>query len=314
MSPLLTSLRQTLGSFRLLWLIYGITLVLGLVAALPFYSTFNVETQNSLAFQELLSGFDYTVFSDFWHRSKPAIRPLISVGRWLGLLYLFLSVFFAGGILLRFAQPNVRFNVDTFWQGCTHYVGRFMRLLGVTFLFAVISGSIWLIIGSLVGYGMSNDVTEQGQLWIGVVFFAFFALTVTLVLCINDYAKVILFREDQHSALRAFGLALRLVLRHPGKTYGLYLLLILIGTGLFGIYFLLDSVVLMSGWLTILLMFVIQQTLVFARVGLKVWALGTAYHVYGSLPKAEPVLRPQPITTPTQETTPVADNPESTTE
>ncbi|MBD2700565.1 hypothetical protein IC229_07960 [Spirosoma sp. BT702] len=311
MAPLLTSLRQTLGSFRLLWLIYGITLVLGLVVALPFYSTFSVETQHSLAFQELLNGFDYTVFSDFWHRSKPAIRPLISVGRWLGLLYLFLSVFLAGGILLRFAQPNTRFDVGTFWQGCTHYVGRFMRLLGATLLFAVISGSIWLIAGSLVGFGLSDDVTERGQLWIGSIFFGFFALTVTLVFCIGDYAKVILFREDQHSALRAFGLALRLVLRHPGKTYGLYLLLILIGTGLFGLYFLIDSVILMSGWLTILLMFIIQQTLVFARVGLKVWALGTAYHVYGSLPKPEPVLRSQPIVTPVQATATVSDNPES---
>ncbi|GAB3992832.1 hypothetical protein GCM10028807_26580 [Spirosoma daeguense] len=309
MNSLLLSFRQTLGSLRLVWLLYGITLVLGLIAALPFYNTLKVEGQDSLAFEELLNGFDYTVISDFLHQSKKAVNPLVSVGRWLGLFYLFLSVFFAGGILLRFAQPNSRFDAGTFWQGCTHYVGRFLRLLGVTFVFVLIGGGLWLVAGSLVAVLANDAVTERGQFWIGLSFFVLFALTVTLVLCINDYAKVILFREDQRSALRAFGLAGRLVLRNPVKTYGIYLLLILVGTGLFGIYFLLDSLILMSGWLTILLMFVVQQALIFIRVGLKVWALGTAYSVYGFLPKPQPLLRPEPVIETVQETSIPPENP-----
>ena len=65
MKALSASFRQTLGSLRLVGLLYGITLVLGLLAALPLYNTLKVEDQNSLAFLNLLNGFDYTVFSDF---------------------------------------------------------------------------------------------------------------------------------------------------------------------------------------------------------------------------------------------------------
>lgn len=298
MNTLSTTLRQTIGSIRLLWLIYSITLVLGLLAALPFYNTLKVEDQNSLAFLNLLNGFDYTIYSDFMHRSQRVISPLISVGRWLGLVYIFLSVFFAGGILLRFSQSNNPFNSGLFWQGCSHYFGRFLRLFLVTLLFVIIGGGLWLVVGSLVGVALNDTLTERGQFWIGVTFFALFALTATLILCIGDYAKVLMFREDEHNAFRAFGQAGRLVFGNLARTYGLYLLLILIGTGLFGIYFLLDEAILMSNWLTILIMFVIQQSMIFVRVGLKVWSLGTAYNQYEKLPKPIPVLQPVRLVTP----------------
>lgn len=301
MNPLVSSFRQTRQLTRLLWLIYGITLVLGLLAALPFFNTLKVEDQDSLAFLNLLNGFDYTVFSDFMHRSGRAVSPLVSVGRWLGLVYIFLSVFFAGGILVRFSQPANRFNTGLFWEGCAHYVGRYLRLSGVTLLFVVVGAGIWLVIGSLVSVAVSDLYTERGLFWIGAVFFVLFVVTATLLLCIGDFAKVLMFREDKRGAFRAFGQAGRLVLRNPSKTVGLYWLMILLGTALFGIYFLLDDAILMSGWSTITVMFLIQQALIFARVGLKVWWLGTAYTVYQALPRPTPVLQPVPIHVPISE-------------
>lgn len=292
------TLRQTLGSLRLVWLLYAITLVMALIAALPFYNTLKVEDQNSLAFLSLLEGFDYTIYSDFMHRSGHTIMPLLSVGRWLGLVYLFISVFVAGGILLRFSQPRSPFSVGLFFQGCVQYVGRFLRLFAVSFLFVVVGGGIWLVMGTLANVLMEDVLTERGLFWIGAGFFALFMLTVTLVLCISDYAKVLMFREDEQRALRAFGQAGRLVLRHLGRTYGIYWLLILIGTGFLGIYFLIDNWVTMSGWLTIVVMLIVQQGLVFARVLLKVWSLGIAYAMYGALPTSLPAQRIVPISIP----------------
>lgn len=294
MNQLITSFRQTLRSSQLLSLIYGITLILGLLVALPFYNTLKVEDRNSLSFLNLLNGFDYTIFSDFMHRSGRVLAPLMSVGRWLGILYLFLSVFFAGGILTRFAQMSALgsadpFTIGLFWQACGYYFGRLLRLFGVTLLFVAIGGGLWLVIGSLVGVALSDTLTERGQFWVGMTFFVAFVLTATVALCIGDYAKILMVREDETNAFRAFGRAGRLVLSNIGKTYGLYCLLILIGTGLFCIYFLIDSIVLMSNWFTILLMFVVQQTLIFARVVLKVWSLGTACNVYPTLPKLTPI-------------------------
>ena len=300
MNRLSTAFRQTLGSLRLVWLIYGVTLVLGLLTALPLYSTLKAEDQNSLAFMNLLDGFDYTVFSDFMHSSGRAISPLMSVGRWMGILYVFLSVFVAGGILSRFAQPmgsrpGVPFHIGQFLSVCSQYVGRFLRLFGVTLLFILVGAGIWLVIGSLMSVMFSDSLSERGLFWIGLVFFGLFVLTATLLLCIGDYAKVLMFREDERNAFRAFGRGGRLVWRNMGKTYGPYWLLIGIGTGLFTFYFLLDDLITMRNWPTILIMLVTQQALIFARVGLKVWWLGTAYGVYETLPKPAPTVRPTPV-------------------
>ncbi len=294
---LVTSLRQTLGSLKLVWLLYWLTLALALLAALPFYNVLKAEDQNSPVFLNLLTGFDYTIFSDFMHRSGRAVSPLLSVGRWLGLVYIGLSIFVAGGILGRFAQlsgprPAAAFHMGPFLLVCSQYAGRFARLFGVTLLFVLIGGGLWLVVGSLVGIALNNTLTERGQFWIGLFFFGLFALTATFLLCIGDYAKVLMFREDERNAFRAFGRAGRLVLRNPAKTYGLYALFIGIGTALFGLYFVLDDLIPMRNWPTILFLFVIQQAFVFARVGLKVWALGTAFGGYETLSPAVPAMAP----------------------
>ncbi|WP_018620345.1 hypothetical protein [Spirosoma luteum] len=301
MNVLSHSLRQTLVSVRLIGLIYCVTLVLGLLVALPFYDTLIVEAHSSRAFLTLLDGFDYTVYTDFMHNSQKALSPLFGVGRLLGVGYIFLSIFFAGGILLRFAQPGTPFNAGLFWQGCTYYVGRFLKVFGVTALFLLVETIIWLIAGSLVGFALSDSLTERGIVWIGVVFFSLFVLTSTLLLCIGDYAKVLMFRDDELNPFRAFGRAVRFVFRNLGRTYGLYCLLILAGSALFGIYFLIDSLIPMSNWGTILLMFLLQQSLIFVRTGLKVWSLGLAYAVYETLPHPLPIPTPVPLVTPVPE-------------
>lgn len=300
MNALVLSFRQTLGSLRLIWLLYGVTLGLGLLAALPLYNTLKVEDQNSLAFLNLLNGFDYTVFSDFIHRSGRAISPLMSVGRWIGVLYVLLSVFVAGGILEQFAQlsashTRVPFQAGTFLAACTHYAGRFLRLFGVTGLFVLVGAGLWLVIGTLVGITLSDTFTERGVFWVGLIFFTLFVLTATLLLCIGDYAKVLMFRENERNAFRAFGRAGRLVWSNPGQTFGPYWLLIGIGTGLFGLYFLIDAIITMRNWPTILIMLVVQQAFIFARTGLKVWSLGTAYRVYERLPKPAPIVLPTSV-------------------
>ncbi len=294
MNVLSNSLRQTLGSIRLVGLIYCVTLVLGLLVALPFYDTLTVEARSSMAFLRLLDGFDYTVYTDFMHNSRKALSPLFGVGRLLGVVSIFLNIFFAGGILLRFAQPDNPFNVGLFWQGCIYYVGRFSRIFGVTALFLLVGTIIWLIVGFLVGYALSDSLTERGIFWTGAIFFMLFVLTSTLLLCIGDYAKVLMFREDEFNSFWAFGRASQFVFKNIARTYGLYWLLILVGSALFGVYFLLDDFIPMSNWGTILLMFLIQQSLIFARTGLKIWSLGVAFAVYETLPHPLPVSIPMP--------------------
>lgn len=268
--------------------IYLVNALLGLLILLPSYATLKSEAGPSMAFSQLLDGFDSTVYSDFMAASMKAVSPLLSVGRWLGALWLVLSVFFTGGILQQFSQAQP-FELSTFLAHCTPYFGRFFRLLGVTLLFLLVSLLIPLLIGGLIGGALFESVTERELFFVGLVTGLVAVGFGTLVLCIGDYARVWLFREAGNSAFRAFGKAGRFVLSHPGKTYGPYALLMLLGTGLFGLYFLLDDLIGLQNWPTIFLMFLVQQAFIALRIFLKVWNLGTVLTVYTSLAEPRPV-------------------------
>lgn len=319
---MLTTLKISLHSRPMLAVLYGVTLALGLLVALPMFSTLKAEDGDSLAPLQMLSGFDYTVYSDFMAQSDKAISPLLRVGRWAGLAYLLVSVFFAGGILYRFSQPGPAFRMVDFWRASSTYFRRFLGLLGVTALFVFSAGFIWLVVGVLVIAGLEDTLTERGLFWIGAFFFGLFALAATLVLCISDYAKVVMFRDDETNPFRAFGRAARLVRRNPRATFGRYWLLIALGTGLFGFYFLLDELIGMTNWPTIIIMVIVQQVFILSRIVLKVWNLGVVYSTYskGNLvirQLGEPGVGPpystnQPIAQSTNElNTPSDSNPDS---
>ncbi|KAB7729096.1 hypothetical protein F5984_15720 [Rudanella paleaurantiibacter] len=286
-SPLLL----TLKSRPMLAILYGASLALGLLVALPLFSTLTAEDADSLAPLRMLPGFDYTVYSDFMAENEKAVSPLLRVGRWVGVAYLLLSVFFAGGILYRFTQPGfaqpgntkpgLGFRTVDFWRASSTYFGRYLRLLGVTGLFVFSAGLIWLVIGALAIVALTDTFTERGLFGIGAGAFGLFSIAVTFILCVGDYAKVIMFRDDERGAFRAFGTAVRFVWRNLRATYGRYWLLIGLGTGLFGLYFVLDELIGMSNWFTIGLMLLIQQAFILSRIVLKVWNLGIAYNLYG---------------------------------
>ena len=279
MKNFLQAFTLTRQSGRLVLWIYGTNVLLSLLILLPAYGTLKDEAGPSMAFTRLLGGFDYTVFTDFMARSSSAVNALLSVGWWLGVLWLVLNVFLAGGILLRFAQPQQPIRAGIFLAGCAQYFRRFAGLLGVVLLFSGLLVIIILLVGTLTGAALYNSVTEQELFYVGVCTLLVGVLTGSLVFCIGDYAKVLQFRQDDHNPFRAFGRAGRFVLANLGQTFGPYLLLIGIGTALFGLYFLIDELVGMHNWPTIMILFVVQQFLIAARIFLKVWSLGTAYSV-----------------------------------
>jgi hypothetical protein len=69
--------------------------------------------------------------------------------------------------------------------------------------------------------------------------------------------------------------ATKFVFRHFGKTYGLYLAVVVFSLALFLLYFVLDGLVMMRTPLTITLILLVQQLFIWLRIGTKVWLMGS---------------------------------------
>ncbi len=271
---MLTTILLTLRQYRMLLLLHGITLLLALPVALGLFGAINSESDRSLAPLNLLSGFDYTVFTDFMNQHSGAIWPLVHTGWYAALTYLLVSVWTTGGVLNSFATG---FRAGSFWQAGAYYFGRNVRLFGVTLLFAIPLLVVAILVGSLLVIAVEDTLTERGIALICFAVLAVFGLLLALLFCVANYARVMLFRTDDAVAFRAFGAASRFVRANLRATFGPYLLIMAIGGALFGLYFLLEAALPTRNWLLILLLTMVQQAFIFCRIALKVWALRVAF-------------------------------------
>lgn len=269
-----------LPSSRVWLLLYGIALLLALPGTYALFVSLNEVAGDSRAPLQLLDGFDYTVFSDFMQDNDKAIGPALRAGVLTSLLFVLVWAWASGGLLYSFQLPDP-IPMPSFWQVGTHYMARYVRLLGVTALFTLAVFLVPFLIGILLATVFSDALTERGLFWLGFGGFAVGGLGTLLVWCVADYAKVHMFRTDEQGAFRAFGLAGRFVLSHPRATVGRYLLLVALVAGLMGLYWLIDELLPMRNWPLIWLMVVVQQAIILGRLLLKIQMLRVAYTVSG---------------------------------
>ena len=84
-------------------LIFGITLLLGLSLALPFFFSFKTAVGSSVVSKTL----DYTMFHELIHSHSWNLESLLSQGRYMVLIFWLVMIFFVGGIVRTFL-PAIR--------------------------------------------------------------------------------------------------------------------------------------------------------------------------------------------------------------
>ncbi len=258
--------------------IYFVGFALALVIAVPFYKTILIEANGSVGLDVLVSKFDFMYFSDFLRVSGKAFKPFLPFIFILSLFYLFLNVFFSGGILYSF--KNKSFSILIFISACLNYLGRFLFLfLFSFFLLAILLGisTFLFFLFALFAQG-GNERTYffamLPPLGIMVSFFSF-------VIVQNDYAKVIIVENPKLSVSEAFWRSFVFVWRNP-STLVVFGLIVLLGLLCMLIYLCLDAIIGMHSATTIIVMVIFQQLLIFSRTFLKILTLGYANEFYSS--------------------------------
>ncbi|HEY7545201.1 MAG TPA: hypothetical protein VID27_09980, partial [Blastocatellia bacterium] len=108
----------------------------------------------------------------------------------MGLIYLVVSAFFAGGIIEVFASEDGRFTMKKFFSGCGNCFWRFFRLLLMSIIFYAIAGGIfiWLVF-SIDSSDKLSTVERPGALKTLTAALLMAAL-MALVGAIQDYARI----------------------------------------------------------------------------------------------------------------------------
>ncbi len=267
---MITSLRRAIGAgtsraFSARLLIVGLWLINLLAAAalaIPLGASLQSSIGASLVHERLRTGFDMGWFGELQGTAQGLLSTftptVVGAGAffnnleaWLsgelwrgipalvvaGSIYLLLWTFLQGGILTRLSlrREEAPSAAGFFASG-----GRFfLRFLGLALMSGVLYAGVYRLGRWLFPAleELSRDVTvERTALWLVVAAAVLIAFLLCLINLIFDYARMAIVLEGRKNPLRAAYHAVRLILRHPGQTLGLYALLGLLGLGLLAVY------------------------------------------------------------------------------
>ena len=112
--------KNSLRRPKMILLIFGITLLLGLTLALPFFFSFKTAVGSSVVSKTL----DYTTIKELIHSHSWNLESILSQGRYMVLIFWLVMIFFVGGIVRTFNKED--YSVSTFFAGAGVNFFRFL--------------------------------------------------------------------------------------------------------------------------------------------------------------------------------------------
>jgi len=198
----------------------------------------------------------------------------------LGVLYLLLQTFLAGGFIGVFRAPQGGWTLRGLLHGSGFYFGRLFRVALVALLLA------WLVFLMNAPFARFADrqaresVAETTALAWSVGRHALLLVALLLVQLVSSYAKVIVVVEERSSAILAWVSAAGFCLRHLRQVLGHYVAVVLLGAAALWLFLGADGLFSTTGYKTQLLALVLMQGLVLVRIVLRLGLLAGQTALY----------------------------------
>jgi hypothetical protein len=200
----------------------------------------------------------------------------------LALAFVVVWALFLGGAIERYAFDDVPRGISAVAASGARYWMRFIRL-------AVLAGFVYYGVYRLHDRAMDVleerliDVTEETTaMWATLGVYAVTALILVTVRACFDYAKIAIVVEDRSSALSSALRGIGFVVKHPVRSLGLVLLMVLITAIPLALYVVLRPSVVTPSWLGVAYAILIGQAWILSRMALRLTLVAGQTALYQS--------------------------------
>jgi hypothetical protein len=266
-------------SLRMIAWIYLGYLIIALLLAIPFFGLFRMAAGNSLLPDSLLGGFDATAIREILADSGKAFAfYLEGFMPWI-IAFLLFQVYLAGGSLSWISNPRGKFRLNGFHEHGLKFYWRFLKL---TFYFVIIQiiTALILYVPYILVTGSQTGLTDEAVVRPLVMIMAGHLILITFLLLWSDLVKSRLFEQDSRKVLKTMFRCLRMAVRRIFSFYFLGIILLLAPVALFAGFYLLRSSMVADTTGLIIVLFLVQQLMILARVYLRIWRLSSVYRFY----------------------------------
>jgi len=299
---MLITLREGFRSVGRNWglaaLVLATNLVLALVLAVPLASRLQADLEHQGASVGMMYGFDF----DWWSRWSDDARGVASSftpeifgngfafknldlllrGRipgldptilGVGVLYLLVQVFLAGGLLGVFRAPQGGWTFRGFVHGCGFY---FARILRVSLLALALAGAVFALDAPFARWvdDLARErVSERAAVALVFGRHALLLFALLLVHMASSFAKVVVVREERRSAALALVSSLGFCTRNLFAALGQYGVVIVLGLLLLAAFGAFDRRFAVTGWRSQLVLLGVFQAVLLGRITLRLGLL-----------------------------------------
>ncbi len=270
---------------RMLAVFYLANLFFGLLLMWPLRAMLKGFIGDSMMGEKLGGALDMDFLFEFIKHNEQAgsvffgLVLIVPAAAWL------FTLFLSGGALAIFAKGE-KYEPELFWGGAAKYFGRFCRLvlwslpvLALLFCLQYLeSGAQRLFFG--------KDPYENITYWGGWIKTGLRTFGFLLFGMILDYARIHAVLTDENKMRLSLRAGLRLISRNFLSTFGLALLLLVIGGLALAIYNSLANGLAAPSGLVILLLFLLQQFYMLFRATLRLMLYASQLHLYRALVSA----------------------------
>lgn len=274
------SVNTTLIKSRMAVYLWLFNIMFSLLIAAPFYFLIRNEASRSLMGDQLVRGVDFYFLGDLIAKYADT-GALLSGGIILPVLFfILLSLFFNGGIIGRlFAQTEKPSLKDFLSDGARYYIRFFRVFLISLFVYALVFGLLYRMIGGIFEVWTKNAVSERPLIWAANLKFIILLLLFSIVRMFFDYVRIRLVAEDSKKTIRATLLTFGFVFKRFFKAWGLYITAALVTLG-FGVIYLLGLKVIPNSGILFIVLLLWQQIYVISKMWTKILFFSGEYHLF----------------------------------
>jgi hypothetical protein len=268
--------RQSMRLFKLTGLFYLLNLTVAAIVAAPLAVFLARDLSHSLESARMFSNIDLAWVAEAFYNFKGFSATDIGVvGVALGVVFLLVNTFLAGGALALFRHEQ-----DAFFSSCARYFPRLFRLALVSIFFYGIVLALNGGIGRLISLARETSMEARPWTilhWLQIVVILFLMGVVNMIF---DYAKILCVAGNARSALRATSGAIRFVFSNRGRTLAVYWICSANALALFLAYHGLSELAGQESIAMVVLVLALRQAYVMFRIWVRLWTWSSELHVY----------------------------------
>ncbi|MBZ5725400.1 MAG: hypothetical protein LAP87_10410 [Acidobacteriia bacterium] len=289
--------RTLKGAKRLWFLFYAANLLAAAVAAAAAMSVPFQYLGHSAWAAQMVGNFDIQWLAEIFAASGGlSFQPVAAAMACAWAISGIVSLFLLGGAIHVFCA-RAPFAMKDFFAGCGKH---FWRLARLTIYSAIFYIAVF-VVGGLLSF-MGRKLWGEGSAATPLVYGSWFRAAVLICLLgfvglAFDYARISLVAEDSRKAFRTAFRSFRFVWRNLRRTVALYVMLWVIAVALIAAYFGVSLVVPQTSMAMVLLLLLVRQATMIARMWSRLLFYASQVEMYDFL-KPAPLLPPEPEAAP----------------